>query len=284
MIENGFYRLSNEEYHSGPGVSKSDMKELLRSPAHWKSPDPPDTEAMAFGAAMHPGILEPDRFKKEYCIYPEDCLIGSGKGQQGRKAEFDEKCSEEGRTTIKPEWMDQIIAMRDAVQLHPTVKELRLLEDGESELSGFYSDPEFENVLTKVRPDYLNKVNHLLSDLKSTTDARSHKFQSIAFDKGYDIQAGHYLYTVSKLTKILHNEFYFIAVERPKVKGQYVGVMVYRADDDMITNGLLLRSRALTIYNECVKTGCWPGYPAELQILGPPAWMKRKEGMNPIFD
>ena len=277
MKENGFYRnLPEKEYHASEGVSKSDMNQILRSPAHWKSPDPPDTEAMEFGSAMHPGILEPDRFKKEFVVYPANCLVGSGEGQRSRKKDFDDAVAANKQTVIKPDCMDQITAMKDAILLNPDVKELQLLEGGESELSAYYHDTDFE-VLTRIRIDYLNPNTHRLADVKSTTDAREHKFTGIAYDKGYQIQAGHYLYTTTRLTNVTHDEFYFIAVERPKVKGQYVGVMVYRADNEMITNGLLQRSRALTIYKECVKADQWSGYPPGVRPLSLPGWVRRKE-------
>jgi hypothetical protein len=279
----GIYRdISNEAYHAAEGVSKSDMQELLRSPAHFHAPEPPEdaaTEAMKFGAAMHPGILEPERFAKEYVVYPESCLVGSGEGQQGRKAAFDEEVQAKGQIVIKPQWMDQIIAMRDAVLCNPDVRELHLLEGGEAELSAWWSDPDFEGVLTKIRPDYLCKDTRRIVDLKSTTDARDAPFTKIAYDKGYHLQAAHYSYTTTRLTGIPHEEFFFIAVERPKIKGQYVGVVVYRADEEMIAEGLKGRSRALTLYNECMRTGQWPGYPLGVRPLGLPGWKKRKEPM-----
>ena len=273
----GFYRnIPEAKYHASPGVSKSDMAQILRSPAHWRSPDPPDTEAMEFGSAMHPGILEPDRFKNEFVIYPADCLRGSGKGQEGRKDAFDAQAIANGQTVIKPDYMDQITAMRDAVLLHPQVKELKLLEDGESELSAYWHDPDFD-VLTKCRYDYLNPNNHRITDIKSTTDAREDAFSKVADSKGYGIQAGHYLYTATRLTKVEHKEFYFIVVERPKIKGQYVGVMVYQATEYLINEGLRLRSVALTIYKQCVEKNEWPGYTTELVPLDMPKWKKRKD-------
>jgi exodeoxyribonuclease VIII len=273
----GFYRnIPEAKYHASEGVSKSDMAQILRSPAHWKSPDPPETEAMEFGSAMHPGILEPERFKREFVVYPASVLPGSGEGQRSRKKDFDDAVARNGQTVIKPEYMDQITAMRDAVMHHPLVKELKLLEDGEAELSAYFHDPEFD-VLTKCRYDYLNPNNHRVTDLKSTTDAREQKFTNIAEDKKYGVQAGHYLYTATRLTKVEHKEFYFIAVERPKIKGQYVGTMVYQATEYLIIEGLRLRATALTIYKQCADKNEWPGYATELVPLDVPKWKKRKD-------
>jgi hypothetical protein len=281
--ENGFYHISNEDYHSGPGVSNSNMKQILRSPAHFKSPDPPDTDAMIFGDAFHVATLEPNRYDKEYTVYPADCLPGSGKGQQARKAEFEEYCAATGISIIKPDWHDQIIMMRDAVLTHPKVKEEKLLQDGKTELSAYYTDPDFYNILTKIRMDYLNKSRGCITDLKSTTDARLFPFRKISHDKGYHIQAAHYLYTLTKLTNMLHEEFFFIAVEKPKLKGQYIGVMIYQADEEQINEGLIKRAEALRIYHECVESGNWPGYSTEITPLGLPGYAKRKQDIA-IYD
>lgn len=272
-----FVRMRNEDYHACGGISKSDMQKILRSPAHSRGTDGEETDAMIFGEAFHVATLEPDRFAKEYTVYPDNCLVGSGPGQKGRKAAFDEQCEAEGITVIKQDWMDHIDAMKEAVWRNSDVRELDLLVNGEAELSAFYFDVEFGNLLTKARMDWLNKDTHRITDLKSTTDARERPFSRIAWDKGYHLQAAHYLYTVTQLTKFVHDEFYFVAVERPKIKGQYVGTMVYKADDEFIHEGLKLRAQALNTVLKCLETGTWPGYETGVRPLSPPGWVRRSK-------
>ena len=64
------------------------------------------------------------------------------------------------------------------------------------------------------------------------------------------------------------------------------GVMVYEANanEEFITNGLLKRARALTIYNECLANGKWPQYSQELKPMSLPGWVKRKDNNIPIFE
>lgn len=65
--------ISNAEYHGGPGVSKSGLDLIRRSPMHFKAVrmaanDNVPTPAQAIGTAAHSIILEPKEFAKEYCL------------------------------------------------------------------------------------------------------------------------------------------------------------------------------------------------------------------------
>lgn len=65
--------ISNEDYHSGPGVSKSQLDLFHKAPAVYKASidglltrEP--TAQQALGTAFHCLILEPERFTQEYCL------------------------------------------------------------------------------------------------------------------------------------------------------------------------------------------------------------------------
>lgn len=65
--------ISNEAYHSGPGVSKSQLDLLRQSPAHLQevikareNDSRPDTKAYFVGREFHMLVLEPEIFKREY--------------------------------------------------------------------------------------------------------------------------------------------------------------------------------------------------------------------------
>lgn len=285
-IADGWYHLSNEDYHAMEGVSKSMMSKILDCPARINQPgEDEDKDSLQFGSAFHTAVLEPDKFSKEYVVIPADCRVGSGKGQRERLAELEDEARAYSQTIIKSEWVEQIGAMRDAVMMQPAVKELGLLEGGEAEISGFYTDPDFD-LLTKIRPDYLKKDRPLIVDLKSAADPMPRKFTSVAYDKGYHIQAAHYLYTAMKLTGIPHEEFYFIAVEKPKLKGQYIGVQIYKTSihSQLCTKGLMDRARALSKFAECYRSGIWPGYETGVRELDLPGWVKRSQEFAPIFE
>ena len=283
-LEDGWYNMTNEQYHSSPAVSKSDMSKILDCPRRYIQPGiEEEKDNLIIGAAFHTAVLEPDKFDREYVTLPDDCRPGSGRGQRDRLEAFVFESQQKGQTILKPEWVDQIRIMRDAVHMHPTVRREGLLEGGEAEISGFYFDTDF-GIHTKIRPDYLKQDRPIIVDLKSAADPTPRKFGNVAYDKDYDLQTGHYSYTAMKLTGIMHEGFYFIAVEKPKLKGQYVGVLVYRATPEFINNGLLKRSRALTAYAECRKDNSWPGYDETIQELNLPGWITRKPDLSPIFD
>ena len=64
--------LTNEAYHGGPGISKSGLDLINKTPATFRYvTDHPtereETSAMRIGTAVHAAILEPEVFATEYC-------------------------------------------------------------------------------------------------------------------------------------------------------------------------------------------------------------------------
>lgn len=109
-------------------------------------------------------------------------------------------------------------------------------------------------------------------DLKSTGDSRERKFTSIAYDKGYHVQAAYYSDGAKAITGVEH-EFYFAVVEADPPHG----VILYQAGQDMLTEGREWVQTALTIYRKCMETGSWPAYTTDVQVLGLPGWAKRRD-------
>lgn len=72
-MQPGVYpNLSNDEYHGGPGISKSGLDLIHRSPLHYRAAktaanDNAPTAAQAIGTAFHSLLLEPDSFAQLYC-------------------------------------------------------------------------------------------------------------------------------------------------------------------------------------------------------------------------
>ena len=78
--------MNNEEYHSSPEISKSDLDAAAKSGVHFlhkkEGPKSKPTPAMRIGSAFHALILEPDVFENEFIYKPEilnarskDCLL-----------------------------------------------------------------------------------------------------------------------------------------------------------------------------------------------------------------
>lgn len=68
--------MSNADYHSHAAVSKTQLDQIAKSPAHFKHARESETEstqAMIFGSAFHDFILLPEVFAESYA----SCLMTS---------------------------------------------------------------------------------------------------------------------------------------------------------------------------------------------------------------
>ena len=86
--------LSNEAYHSGPGVSQSQLKLIDRSPAHLRASldgqtKNSQTPGMFIGTAIHAAALEPEEFDKQYVVAPEEFADRRAKGYKAWTQEQD---------------------------------------------------------------------------------------------------------------------------------------------------------------------------------------------------
>lgn len=93
-IEPGFYRIDNDAYHAGPGLSSSKVKKALESWEIYNAPTGPTT-ALAFGRAFHAALLEPD-------VYTKIPVISGGNRtkayQEAVQAGKDVMCSDDTET------------------------------------------------------------------------------------------------------------------------------------------------------------------------------------------
>lgn len=271
MIEPGFYHgVPNDAYHGGPGLSRSGISRLLRSPAHFKA-QVEETEAMRFGSAIHAFIFEPEVFRNQYVFTDRHFRKDEDKAW---KAEQEAA----GRLVLKNKTYEQIKGMAKAIEACRSAMDL-LEGEGESEICGYWYDPFFPEVLCKFRADWLRKPSGVCVDLKSTKDARSSYFVKAAYNFDYHLQAAWYPYGLTQITGIEHNQFFFIAVE----KEPPYGVNVYQADSEFIQLGQIECQRGIKIYADCLKTKTWPAYPDQTLSLPLPGYVKRRE-MPVVYD
>ena len=264
-MQPGFYRVSDKDYHEGEGISRSDLSLLLRSPAHYKSREEhKETPALILGSAIHVVVFQPDEFGKRYCVKPEGMSFATKEGKAWRDGHGD-------KTILSFEDNKTCEGIKAAVRAHPIAADL--LSDGEAEVTGYWNDPISPEILCKLRLDWINKTKGVIVDLKSCLDAREHVFKRDAYNLRYHMQSSWYCYGVSQITRIEHRDFRFIAVE----KDPPYGVMVYKASEEQMLEGLKDCAKALGIYKKCVADNRWPCYPEEVVELGLPGWVTRKE-------
>ena len=78
----GIYSISNEEYHSSSGISRSGIVEFKHCPKkfwnkylnpYYIKPEP--TKALNFGNAFHTAILEPHEYDNRYISKPDEKIM-----------------------------------------------------------------------------------------------------------------------------------------------------------------------------------------------------------------
>jgi hypothetical protein len=260
--------LSNELYHSGPGLSKSSLDVLAKSPAHfydrYLSPVKErreETAAMAFGTAFHTCVLEPHDFANWVVLDKVDRRTKEGKAA-AEAAEA--KASAQGGRVINRADMDVISAMNTAILSHPVAEHL---ETGVPELSVYWID-EDSGVFCRCRPDWLG--SSAVVDLKTTDDASPKGFLRSAYIYRYWVQAAFYLDGLSA-NGIDVPYFIFAAVE----KARPYPVVAYNPTHEMIQAGRREYRRLLKLYADCASSKTWPGYPlwADMEL---PSWAKER--------
>lgn len=154
--------LSIEAYHQDSSISSTGLRELKKSPAHYKayidSARQP-TQAMAFGTGFHALVGEPHLFASKYVKAPEGLDKRTKEGKE-TYALFLEK--NQGKEILSHEDYDRMDGMLSALIHNKTA--LHLLTNGQAEQSIFWTDKE-TGVMCKCRPDFL-RSDGIVVDLK----------------------------------------------------------------------------------------------------------------------
>jgi hypothetical protein len=253
-------QISNEEYHSEYRnyLSSSDLRKLLRSPAHYRTASTPSTPAQEFGTLVHEAVLEPDMFKARCRPSPKiDRRTTEGKALAAWQ---EEQHARHGIKFLAEDVYSQIEDITRAVSA--SVGATGILSGGVAELSGF---TELCGSNIRVRPDYLK--NDCIVDLKTTFDARPDPFLKSVLAYGYHIQASLYCDACEAIDGN-KRDFIWIAVE----KDAPYGVQIFKASGEMLAHGQKLYQKAIQTYLECSALDYWPGYSTVIQTLTLPKW------------
>lgn len=256
--------MTEEEYRAAPGVNKSTLWWIRKSPAHYRyylTNPQQETPALKMGRAIHAAILQPKAFEKGYVASP-----GFDRRTKEGKAAYDAFMIEAaGREVLSAEEMEQCQAIKKAVTGCESARQL--LEGCETEKPFFWHDDE-SGILCKCRVDAIRPG--VLVDLKTCADASTEAFTRDAIKYGYDVQAAHYVHGV-KASSGTAPAFYFIAVE----KAPPYAVNVIKASDGFLDRGMMQRFDLLARLKECQEADSWPDYGESDLIL--PAWAEIPE-------
>ncbi len=244
--------MTNKEYHQSPGISKSGLDLINRSPAHyrWAQDNPFEpTAAMRIGTLTHLAVLEPDRFDVECVVMPSM----DPRTKAGKEAYEEFQAAHPGVDMLTSDEHTRVISIRDSVRAHPMARKL-LDRIAQVEVSTFWKD-EDTGVDCRCRPDGILD-NGMLIDLKTTTDA-GQGFERSVRQYRYHVQAAFYAMGMAGAPMI------FIAVEKDP---PYL-VACYMLDPDSFADGEYAARQNLETYAECLATNTWPGYSAGIQTI-----------------
>lgn len=268
-------RMSNDEYHACPEFSSSQLKDILRSSAHFhsnnilKENERETKKHLDFGTLAHTLFLEPEQFENEFVIGPKfDRRTKAGKEEAAAW-----EAANQGKIIIDEDMLQG--AKRIANNLRG-LSSYQLMQDhyGMAEASIFFTDPVY-GLNLRIRPDYHIVPceafpNGLQFDVKTTTDARPFKFMRSCADFGYDISAAMYREGFQQHYGTAEKpEFIFLVAE----SSAPFNVKQYRASDLFLSIGERRYNKAKELLAESLLIDKWNGYSTELEDISLPQYM-----------
>ena len=258
---------SNEVYHSKKEyISCSGLKQIKKSPLHFKLEEKKETEAMTFGSAYHSYILEEELFNEDYHIFDEtailNILIGEGSKSPRATNKYKDWFEAEmrianGKQIINNGTLNMLKAMKERITSHRYANSL--ISKGEAEMS-VYCEIELmtgQRVKVKIRPDFFKKEKRIISDLKTTAGASVNDFSRSAADYDYHIQAAFYSDIMEAVEgKSMGWDFFFIAQE----KTVPYAFNIFESSPQFLAQGRYEWEAIMLLYAWCLENNKWPGY------------------------
>lgn len=246
-------RISNKEYRSREGVSRSELNTILqKSPMHFlyeRTHPKEDTPSLMFGRAVHKMILEPDTFSDEFVVG----ITVDRRTKEGKQKWEDFLATVGDKEVISPTDYEVILEMKAAIDKDPVASAFL---KGEHELSFFWTD-EATGEKCKVRPDCISEIEDktYLVDYKSTDSCANGAFERSVRKYGYKFQSGMYREGYFQNT-FKDAGFAFVAQE----KTAPYAARVYICTDEFIDEGYNLFREAIGIYHDCKVNDNFYGY------------------------
>ena len=244
--------ITNKEYRSREGISKSSLELFKKSPLHFKYAEEhpkEDTPSLLFGRAAHKFILEKDTFFNEFAVAPKV----DKRTTQGHLEWLDFVESLNGRDVVTEEQFQQIQEMDKAIDTYPLARQLLT---GVQESSYFWIDAPTGEIC-KCRPDCLTEYNGMpyISDYKTCDGCADGQFERNVRRFNYRLQVGQYTEGLFNC-ELEEYGFAFVAQEK---KPPYA-VRVYICDKEFIREGVDEFRTLMGIYHDCKTTGNYFGY------------------------
>jgi hypothetical protein len=264
---NGLNHISNDEYHTSDGVSRSMLIDMERNPyLYWfnhisgKAKHSEATPAMNIGSALHTLVLEPNKFVSEFFITSQQTRPRKDTPPHAKMVE-----AANGRIIITPDEYELAQDMANSILADSNA--VSLLDGCKMERS-IYFEHKQTGIQCKFRPDAW--AGGIVIDLKSAKDASPRAMQYAAKDYGYYLSAGMAFRALESIGQTM-DEYLFICVE----KTEPYAVAIYRLDDDALDYGLQQFDDLMFRLEHCIENDKFPSY--GIRDLSVPSWLKSSE-------
>lgn len=251
----GTFDISNERYHEMPGISRSAISELKKSPLHYYekylSPHKPEEKksspAMSIGSAVHCLVLEPHNFSSAFSV----CTKVDGRSKEGRKYNESFRKLSAGKIILNEEEYKIALNISESILKHPRASSF-LAGNISVEKSLFWEDKD-SGLVCKARPDLWNKDFNLVCEIKTTRNASEEYFSRVAIEENYHIQAAMQIDAIKAIKGNEIEYFTFIAAPNEPPYMPYV----YNMPLEVIEIGRREYKQALMIIKICHEREKW---------------------------
>ena len=251
-----------EEYHRHPSVSKSQLDQFAKSPAHYLASlatPRKETPAMRIGSLFHGLVLEPESVK--IAVAPV-----CDKRTKDGKATWEAFCLENaGAEIVTADEGEMLNGMAESVRKHPAASAL-LSGAGIAEGSCWWYDDQ-SGELCRCRPDFYRE-DGIIVDLKTTEDASLEGFTKSVAKYRYAVQAAMYADGVEWATGTTVKAFAFIAVE----KQPPYAVQCFQLDFQATEAGRVTYKNLLLDLADCKIAKKFPAYSDKVETISLPNW------------
>jgi hypothetical protein len=272
ITEPGIYEVAEEAYHADPcaepSLSRSCLRELLvKSPKHVRFSHPKmfgaerkESESkFDLGSAAHSLLLE--GIDKAQVIDAADWRTSKAKEQR-------EEARVAGKLPFLVHQYEEVLAMVEAAkQQIPECSDLGITDfykDGKAEQTLIWQE---DDAWCRVRPDWWSNDRLVMLDYKTADTAQPEEFHRKAISYGYDIQDAFYTRGAYMLTGI-DAKFFFVVQET-----SYPYICSFIALDPQFKElGHRKMAAGIEIWQQCMSSKRWPGYPSRVCHISAPAW------------
>ena len=244
------------DYDATKAINCSGMKELLKSPAHYKASltaEKSESKALKIGSFVHALALEPDTVLQRFALIPEGIDRRTKEGKVAYEAFL---TASAGKISIAGEDWDMGHFVADSFDRAQKSLGVTFTKT-EFMFSVDYCGTTLKSAIDAVGDD------GYLYDLKTTEDASPKGFLNSVRSYRYNLQAHFYRLAYEAAFGERLKGFRFIAVE----KNAPYEFAIYELGPELMTYAAMDFEEGLKAYKSCAALDEWPGYGSEIRVL-----------------